>query len=106
MPSSPRAYRRAGASTRPAAEGEEDRAEDAQARPQVVEADRLLHVEERERHEDRERDRLLQDLQLVETQLNDTGAVLNVYERKGELRYGEVEVGQETALFDPDTSRR
>ena len=49
---------------------------------------------------------LPRSFQLVETQLNDTGAVLNVYERKGELRYGEVEVGQETALFDPDTSRR
>lgn len=37
---------------------------------------------------------------LVETQQNKAGAVLHVYERMGGLRYGEVEVGQETALFD------
>ncbi|HEU0072555.1 MAG TPA: dihydrofolate reductase family protein [Dehalococcoidia bacterium] len=36
---------------------------------------------------------------LVETQTNTTGAVLHVYERAGGLRYGEVEVGQETVLF-------
>lgn len=39
---------------------------------------------------------------LVETQLNTTGAVLHVYERAGALTYGEVEVGQETLIFDPD----
>ncbi len=33
---------------------------------------------------------------LVDTQPAATGAVLHVYERAGDLRYGEVEVGQET----------
>jgi dihydrofolate reductase len=37
---------------------------------------------------------------LVETQQTDAGAVLHVYERAGDLEYGEVEVGQETVLFD------
>jgi dihydrofolate reductase len=37
---------------------------------------------------------------LVDTQLNTTGAVLHVYERVGGLKYGEVEVGQETVIFD------
>jgi dihydrofolate reductase len=37
---------------------------------------------------------------LVDTQLVTTGAVLHVYERAGDLRYGEVEVGQETVVFD------
>lgn len=37
---------------------------------------------------------------LVETQLNTTGAVLHVYQRTGGLRYGEVEVGQETVVFE------
>ena len=37
---------------------------------------------------------------LVETQLNTTGAVLHVYERTGNLKYGEVEVGQETVVFE------
>jgi dihydrofolate reductase len=37
---------------------------------------------------------------LVDTQLATTGAVLHVYERAGDLRYGEVEVGQETVIFD------
>jgi dihydrofolate reductase len=40
---------------------------------------------------------------LVDTQFSTTGAVLHVYERAGELRYGEVEVGQETVVFDPRT---
>jgi dihydrofolate reductase len=39
---------------------------------------------------------------LVDTQLTTTGAVLHVYERLGDLRYGEVEVGQETVIFDSD----
>jgi len=39
---------------------------------------------------------------LVATQLNTTGAVLHVYERVGDLKYGEVEVGQETVIFDSD----
>jgi dihydrofolate reductase len=37
---------------------------------------------------------------LVDTQFTITGAVLHVYERTGALRYGEVEVGQETVVFD------
>jgi dihydrofolate reductase len=37
---------------------------------------------------------------LVETQLNTTGAVLHVYERTWGLKYGEVEVGQETVVFE------
>jgi dihydrofolate reductase len=41
--------------------------------------------------------------QLVDTQQTATGAVLHVYERAGGLRYGEVEVGQETVIFDSDT---
>ena len=39
---------------------------------------------------------------LVDTQFATTGAVLHVYERAGALRYGEVEVGHETVIFDPD----
>jgi dihydrofolate reductase len=41
---------------------------------------------------------------LVDTQLNTTGAVLHVYERAGGLKYGEVEVGQETVIFDADAT--
>jgi|SRR5690606_37653852 len=37
---------------------------------------------------------------LVETRNNTKGAVLHVYEREGGLRYGEVEVGQETVIFE------
>ena len=37
---------------------------------------------------------------LVDTQQSTTGAVLHVYERAGELRYGEVEVVQEAVIFD------
>lgn len=37
---------------------------------------------------------------LVDTALTATGAVLHVYERAGCLKYGEVEVGQETVIFD------
>jgi dihydrofolate reductase len=37
---------------------------------------------------------------LVDTQQTATGAVLHVYERAGDLTYGEVEVGQETVIFD------
>jgi dihydrofolate reductase len=40
---------------------------------------------------------------LVETQQTTTGAVLHVYERAGGLRYGEVEVGEETVIFDSDS---
>lgn len=39
-------------------------------------------------------------LRLVESQQTAAGAVLHVYERAGKLRYGEVEVGQETRVFD------
>ncbi len=38
--------------------------------------------------------------ELVETQLSTTGAVLHVYERAGDLRYGIVEVAEETVVFD------
>lgn len=38
--------------------------------------------------------------QLVDTQLNTTGAVLHVYERVGPVKYGEVEVGQDTVIFE------
>lgn len=37
---------------------------------------------------------------LVETRQSTTGAVLHVYERAGALRYGEVEVGRDTVVFD------
>ena len=43
---------------------------------------------------------------LVDTQLATTGAVLHVYERAGSLRYGEVEVGQATVIFDSDAAHR
>ena len=39
---------------------------------------------------------------LVDTDKTSTGAVLHVYERAGGLKYGEMEVGQETAIFDSD----
>ena len=41
---------------------------------------------------------------LVDTQFATTGAVLHVYERAGPLRYGEVEVGEETVIFDPQAT--
>jgi dihydrofolate reductase len=44
--------------------------------------------------------------QLVETQQTATGAVLHVYERAGGLKYGEVEVGQETVIFDSGAPRK
>jgi dihydrofolate reductase len=37
---------------------------------------------------------------LADTKFNTAGAVLHVYERAGALRYGEVEVGEETVIFD------
>ncbi len=37
---------------------------------------------------------------LVDTQLNTAGAVLHVYQRAGSPKYGEVEVGQETVVFE------
>lgn len=43
---------------------------------------------------------LPRSFRLVDTQLNTTDAVLHVYEREGDLKYGEVEVGQETVIFD------
>ena len=43
---------------------------------------------------------------LVDTQLAITGAVLHVYERAGDLRYGEVEVGHETVIFDSDAAHK
>lgn len=41
---------------------------------------------------------------LVGLQQTAPGAVLHVYERSGGLRYGEVEVGQETVIFDSGAS--
>lgn len=43
---------------------------------------------------------------LVDTQQTATGAVLHVYELAGGLKYGEVEVGQETVIFDSDTAHK
>ena len=43
---------------------------------------------------------------LVDTQQTAPGAVLHVYERAGGLKYGEVEVGQETVIFDSDTAHK
>lgn len=43
---------------------------------------------------------------LVERQEIATGAVFHVYERVGALKYGEVEVGQETVIFDSDTANK
>ena len=43
---------------------------------------------------------IARSVQLVDTKLNTTGAVLNIYERIGNFMYGEVEVGQETVIFD------
>jgi dihydrofolate reductase len=45
-------------------------------------------------------------LRLVDTQQTTTGAVLHVYERAGGLKYGEVEVGQETVIFDSDAAHK
>ena len=41
---------------------------------------------------------------LVDTAQNSRGAVLHVYERVGDLRYGEVGVGQEPVVFDTDAA--
>jgi len=38
--------------------------------------------------------------QLVDTHFSTTGAVLHIYERAGDVKYGEVEVGQDTVIFD------
>lgn len=43
---------------------------------------------------------------LVDTQVAGTGAVLHVYERIGGLKYGEVEVGEETVIFDSASADR
>ncbi len=45
-------------------------------------------------------------LRLVDTQQTAPGAVLHVYERVGGLKYGEVEVGRETVIFDSDTAHK
>lgn len=39
---------------------------------------------------------------LLETHTVKTGAVMQIYERAGDVRYGEVEVGQDTVIFDSD----
>jgi dihydrofolate reductase len=43
---------------------------------------------------------------LVSAQVNTTGAVLQVYERVGSLKYGEVEVGQDVVIFDSGAEQR
>ena len=43
---------------------------------------------------------LPRSFRLVETQSTETGAVLHVYERAGELKHGELEVGEEMVIFD------
>jgi dihydrofolate reductase len=43
---------------------------------------------------------------LVDRQETATSAVLHVYERAGGLKYGEVEVGQETVIYDSDTAHK
>ena len=43
---------------------------------------------------------------LVDTQRTTPGAVLHVYERAGGLKYGEVEVGQETVIFDSGAAHK
>ena len=43
---------------------------------------------------------LPRSFRIVDTQMNTTDAVLHVYERAGGLKYGEVEVGQETVIYD------
>lgn len=45
-------------------------------------------------------------LRLVDTQQTTTGAVLHVYERDGNLSYGEMEVGEETVIFGADSAHR
>jgi dihydrofolate reductase len=42
---------------------------------------------------------------LIETHENTHGAVLHVYERAGALRYGEVEVGEATVVFEDGAPR-
>lgn len=42
---------------------------------------------------------------LVDTPSTVTGAVLHVYERAGDLRYGEVEVGQEPVVLESGPAR-
>src|SRR6185437_2974264 len=51
------------------------RTQDAQCRPQVVEPERLVHVERRKRHEHAEGDHLLQDLQLRQAEARIADAV-------------------------------
>jgi len=43
---------------------------------------------------------------LVEIQQTTTGAVLHMYERAGGLKYGAVEVGEETVIFNSDTAHK
>ena len=44
--------------------------------------------------------------ELVDTQAAGTGAILHVYERTGELRYGEVEIEQATVVFHAEIGGR
>lgn len=43
---------------------------------------------------------------LVDTQQVTTGAVLHVYERTDGIKYGEIEVGQETVIIDSDPTQK
>jgi len=43
---------------------------------------------------------------LVETMLNTPGAILQVYERVGGLKYGEFEVGHDAVIFDAEETHR
>ena len=43
---------------------------------------------------------------LLDSRQTAPGAVLHVYERAGGLRYGEVEVGQETVIFDAEKEHK
>lgn len=43
---------------------------------------------------------------LTDTEQTGTGAVLHVYQRAGDLKYGEVEVGQEAVIFDSSAAHK
>ena len=48
------------------------RSRQAQPRPQIIKLDRLIHIEDRKRSKDRQRDDLLQHFQLPQTQRGET----------------------------------
>src|SRR5436190_15238069 len=73
--------------SRSAAEHEIHRTHDTQRRPEVVELERLVHVEQRERDEHEERDRFLDDLQLREAELAEADAIRGNLEQVLEQRH-------------------